>query len=74
MIHYQSNNVLIVAGHHHWSSEGRESRSRLGLETKGTETLGLVLNFGTCLVSVSSRMKIFGTVSSRSCLVGLIFT
>ena len=23
----------------------------LGLETKGTETLGLVLNFGTCLVS-----------------------
>ena len=23
-------------------SEGRESRSRLGLETKGTETLGLV--------------------------------
>ena len=26
------------------ASEGRESRSRLGLETKGTETLGLVLN------------------------------
>ena len=46
----------------------------LGLETKGTETLGLVQNFGTCLVSVSSRMKIFGTVSSRSRLVGLIFT
>ena len=23
----------------------------LGLETKGTETLGLILNFGTCLVS-----------------------
>ena len=56
------------------ASEGRESRSHLGLETKGTETLGLVLNFGTCLVSVSSRMKIFGTVSSRSRLVGLIFT
>ena len=33
------------------NSEGRESRSSLGLETKGTETLGLVLNFGTCLVS-----------------------
>ena len=27
------------------------SRSRLGLETKGTKTLGLVQNFGTCLVS-----------------------
>ena len=26
------------------ASEGRESRSRLDLETKGTETLGLVLN------------------------------
>ena len=49
-------------------SEGRESRSRLGLETKGTETLGLVLNFGTCLVS--SRIKILG----QSRLVGLIFT
>ena len=46
----------------------------LGLETKGSETLGLVLNFGTCLVSVSSRMKIFGTVSPWSRLVGLIFT
>ena len=46
----------------------------LGLETKGTETLGLVQNFGTCLVSVKSRMKIFGTVSSRSRLVGIIFT
>ena len=32
-------------------SEGRESRSRLGLETEGTETLGLVQNFGTGLVS-----------------------
>ena len=41
----------------------------LGLETKGTETLGLVQNFGTCLVSVSPQMKIFGTVSSRSRLV-----
>ena len=41
----------------------------LGLETKGTETLSLVQNFGTCLVLVSSQMKIFGTVSSRSRLV-----
>ena len=55
-------------------SERGESQSGLGLETKGTRTLSLVLNFGTCLVSVSSRMKIFGTVSSQSRLVGLIFT
>ena len=48
-------------------SEGQEYWSRLGLETKGTETLGLVPNFGTCL-------KIFGTVSFWSRLVGLIFT
>ena len=58
------------------ASEGRESRSHLGLETKGTETLGLVLNFGTCLVSdenfwdslvpVSSRWYNFYLVSSRS--------
>ena len=39
----------------------------LGLKTKGIETLGLVLNFGTCLVSVSSRMKILG--QSRPSLV-----
>ena len=51
-------------------SEGRESWSRLGLKTKGTKTLGLVLNFGTCLVSD----EFFGTVSSRSRLIGLIFT
>ena len=55
-------------------SEGRESRSRLGLETEGTETLGLVQNFGTGLVSVSSRMKNFETVSSRSRLVCFHFT
>ena len=46
----------------------------LGLETKGTETLGLglglVLNFGTCFVSVSSRMKFLG--QSRPGLVLLI--
>ena len=29
----------------------------LVLETKGTDTLGLVQSFGTCLVSVSSQMK-----------------
>ena len=55
-----------------WGWAGKDES--LGLDTKGTETLGLVLNFGACLVSVSSRMKIFGTVSSRSRLVGLIFT
>ena len=44
----------------HTHSEGRDSQS----------CLGLVLNFGTCLVSD----KKFGTVSSRSRLVGLIFT
>ena len=45
----------------------------LGLETKGTETLGLVQIFGTCLVSdenfwdslVSSRLLQFYSVSSR---------
>ena len=47
------------------NSEGRESRSRLGLKTKSTETLCLVQNFGGCLLSVSSRMKISQTVSSR---------
>ena len=58
------------------SIEGRESRSRLGLETKGIEPLGLglVLNFGTCLLSVSPQMKIFGTVLSRSRLVCFNFT
>ena len=45
-------------------SEGRESRSRLGL----------VQNFGTGLVSVSSRMKNFEIVSSRSRLVCFHFT
>ena len=40
------------------TSEGRESRSRLGLETEGTETLGLV----------SVSYKILELVSSRSCL------
>ena len=50
----------------HWSplksigaSEGRESWSRLGQETEGTKTLGLVQNFGYCLVSVSSLMEHF---------------
>ena len=48
----------------------------LGLETKGTKTLGLVKNFGTCLVSdenfwdslvpVSSRWYNFYLVSSQS--------
>ena len=42
----------------------------LGLETKGTETLSLVQNFGTCLVLVSSQMKIFG--QSRPGLVSLV--
>ena len=32
------------------SSEGRESQSRLSLETKSTETLGLVQNFLISLV------------------------
>ena len=47
-----------------WNSEGRESRS----------CLGLVKNFGTRLISVSSQMKIFGRVLSRSCLVCFNFT
>ena len=48
----------------------------LGLETKGNETLGLIQNFGTCLVSdekfwdslvpVSSRWFNFYLVSSQS--------
>ena len=49
------------------SSEGRESLSRLGLETKGTETLGLISVSYKVSELVSSRMKHFGTVSSRSC-------
>ena len=57
-----------------WSSEGRESRSHLGLETKGLQTLGLVSVLYKILELVSSRRKIFGTVSSRSRLVGIIFT
>ena len=40
-------------------SEGRESRSRLGLETESTETLGLV----------SVSLQFYGMVSSRSRLV-----
>ena len=36
--------------------------SSLNGSTKGTETLGLVQNFGTCLVSENN----FGKVSSRS--------
>ena len=57
-------------------SEGRESRSHLGLKTKGTKTLGLILNFGTCLVMdenfwdslvpVSSCWFNFYLVSSQS--------
>ena len=46
-----------------------------GLESKGTKTrLGLMQNFGTCLVLVPSRMKNIGTVSSRSFLVFFNFT
>ena len=41
------------------ASEGRESRSRLGLETESTETLGLV----------SVSLQFYGMVSSRSRLV-----
>ena len=55
-------------------SEGRAFWSRLGLKTKGTETLGLVLVSYKILELVSSQMKIFGTVSSRSRLIELIFT
>ena len=55
-----------------WGWAGKDES--LGLDTKGTETLGLVLNFGNCLVSVSSWMKIFGTVLSWSRRVGLNFT
>ena len=57
-------------------SEGQESWSRLGLETKGTKTLGLVQNFGTCLVldeifwdslvPVLSNLLQFYSVLSRS--------
>ena len=50
------------------------TQSRLGLETEGTETLGLLQNLGTGLVSVSSRMKNFERVSSRSRLVCFHFT
>ena len=46
----------------------------LGLETKGTEILSLLQNFGTCLLSVSPQMKIFGTVLSQSRLVCFNFT
>ena len=61
-----------------WASFNAVKDESLGLVSvsrlKVPETLGLVQNFGTCLVSVLSRMKMFGTVSSRSRLVGLIFT
>ena len=40
-----------IMGYGH-CTEGQESRSRFGLETEGTETLGLIQNFGTGLVSV----------------------
>ena len=39
-------------------SEGRESRSRLGLETEGTETLGLVSVSYKILELVSSRSRL----------------
>ena len=39
-------------------SEGRESRSRLGLETEGTETLGLVSVSYTISELVSSRSRL----------------
>ena len=56
------------------TSEGRESQSHLGLETKGTKTLGLVQNFGTCLVSdeiffLQSRLVCFNFTQS---LLGLV--
>ena len=53
---------MIMSEMHNYqliSSEGRESWSRLGLETEGTKTLGLV--------SVSSCLLQFYSVSSRSC-------
>ena len=40
------------------TSEGRESRSRLGLETEGTETLGLVSVSYKILELVSSRSRL----------------
>ena len=56
------------------ATDWQDSRSRLGLETKSTETLGLVKIFGGCLVSVSSQMKNLQTVSSRSRLASFNFT
>ena len=46
----------------------------LGLETEGTETLGLVQNFCTGLISVLSQIKFFESVLSRSRLVCFHFT
>ena len=48
LIGQQDNCTVTVS---EYNSEGRESRSCLGLKTKGTETLTLILNSGTCLVS-----------------------
>ena len=61
---------MLSCDQRQYISEGRESQSRLGLKTKGTETLGLVLNFGTSRVSDEN----FWAVLSRSRLVGLILT
>ena len=46
---------------------GAEKDECLDLKTKGTGTLNLIQNF-------LSWMKNFGTVSSRSCLIGFNFT
>ena len=54
-------NILAIPkfDFHIQTSEGQESRSRLGLETEGTETLGLVSVSYKIWELVSSRMKIF---------------
>ena len=63
------------------NSEGRESRSRLGLETEGTETLGLVSVSYKILELVSSRSRLgwkilrqsrLGLVSFASILLSLV--
>ena len=53
------------------SREWRESRSRLGLETKSTETLGLVSDSYIIQRLVSSRSRLGGNILSQSHL-GLV--
>ena len=50
-------------------SEERESRSRLGLETEGTKTFGIVSVSYKISEHVLSRMENFGTVSSKYTVV-----